>query len=106
MAWAPFLASTVLYPPVPALLPLIAVPVRTGLTPLMVTPRLMSVVVLNIWPLPVRSAVTGRTAPLLVRTTGSTTVTALVTGWMTWLLTMAFLFTNGVFVTNTVVVKL
>src|SRR5512143_1254552 len=105
MAWAPFLASAVLYPPVP-LAPLNGVPVRTGLTPLMMTPRVMSVVVLNIWPLPVRSAVVGRTAPVLVLTTGSTTVTALVTGLMMWLLTMAFLFTIVAFDTITVVVKL
>jgi hypothetical protein len=66
----------------------------------------MSVVVLNSWPLPVRSAVVARTVPVLVRTTGSTTVTALVTGWMIWLLTIAFLFTNAEFDTTTVVVKL
>ena len=106
MACAPFLASTVLNPPVPVLVPLTAVPVRTGLTPLKVTPRFMSVVVLNNWPLPVRSAVVVRTVPVLVLTTGSTTVTVLVTGLMIWLLTMAFLFTNVAFDTNTVVVKL
>ena len=106
MAWAPFLASGVLNPPVPAALPLTAVPVRTALTPLMVTPRFMSLTVLNNWPLPVRSAVVACTVPVLVLTTGSTTVTVLVTGLMIRLLTMAVLLTNGVFVTNTVVVKL
>ena len=66
----------------------------------------MSVVVLNNWPLPVRSAVIGRTAPVLVLTKGSMTVTVLVTGLTIWLLTMTLLFTNVVFDTITVVVKL
>jgi hypothetical protein len=107
MAWAPFLASRVLNPPLPAaLLLLTAVPVRTGLTPLKVTPRLMSAVVLNIWPLPVLSAVIGRTVPVLVLTTGSIAVTVLVAGSMIRLLTMAVLVTNPTFVTITVWVKL
>jgi hypothetical protein len=106
MAWAPFLASRVLYPPVPALLPLTAVPVRTGLAPLKVTPPLMSATVLYNRPSPVRSAVIGRTAPVLVLTTGSTTATVLVTGFMIRLLTMALLVTNAGFDTITVVVKL
>jgi hypothetical protein len=66
----------------------------------------MSVVVLNNWPFPVRRAVTGRTVPVLVLTTGSTRVTVLVTGSMNRLLTMAVLLTNPVFDTITVVVKL
>ena len=106
MAWALFLASGVLNPPLPAALPIAAVPVRTGLTPLNVTPRLMSAVVLNNWPLPVRSAVIGRTVPVLVLTTGSMAVTVLVAGSMILLLTMAVLVTNPTFVTNTVWVKL
>jgi hypothetical protein len=72
----------------------------------MVTPRFMSLTFLNNWPLPVLSAVVGCTVPVLVLTTGSTTVTVLVTGLMILLLTMAVLLTNGVFVTTTVVVKL
>ena len=106
MPRAPFLASRVLNPPEPAALPLTAVPVRTALTPLMITPRFMSLVVLNNWPLPVRSAVVACTVPVLVLTIGSMTVTVLVTGLMIRLLTMAVLVTNAVFVMNTVVVKL
>jgi hypothetical protein len=106
MAWALFLASRVLNPPLPAALPLIAVPVRTGLTPLKVTPRFMSAAVLNNWPLPVRSAVIGRTVPALVLTTGSMVVTVLVAGLMIRLLTTAVLVANPVFDTNTVWVKL
>jgi hypothetical protein len=107
MACAPFLASRVLNPPLPAALPLvIAVPVRTGVTPFKVTPRLMSAAVLNNWPLPVRSAVIGRTVPVLVLTTGSIAVTVLVAGLMIRLLTMAVLVTNPTFDTTTVWVKL
>ena len=106
MDWAPFLASRVLNPPVPDAFPLTAVPVLTGLTPLKVTPRLMSVVVLNNWPLPVRSAVIALTVPVLVLTTGSMNVTVLVTGLMIRLLTIAVLVKNTPFDTITVVVKL
>jgi hypothetical protein len=105
MACAPFLASRVLNPPLPAALPVIAVPVPTGLTPLKVTPRLMSAVVLNNWPLPVLSAVIGRTVPVLVLTTGSMVVTVLVAGSMIRLVTRAVLDTNPVLNTITVVVK-
>jgi hypothetical protein len=106
IASAPFLASRVLKPPLPAALPLIAVPVRTGLTPLNVTPRFMSAAVLNNRPLPVRSAVIGRTVPVLVLTTGSMVVTVLVAGLMIRLLTMPVLVTNPVFDMITVWVKL
>jgi hypothetical protein len=67
----------------------------------------MSAVVLNNWPLPVRSAVIGRTVPALVLTTGSMAVTVLVAGLMIRLLTMAVLVpTNPTFDTITVWVKL
>ncbi len=109
MASAPFLASGDLKRSV---IEVPAEPVRTALTPLMLTPRPMSVTVLNIWPLPVLRAVIGRTVPALVLTTGSTTATVLVTGLTIWLVTIAVLVTNVAFdtangvLTTTVVVKL
>ncbi len=100
-----FLAPGDLIPAVPSAV-LVNVSRLKALTPAMLKPCRMSEVVRNIWPLPVRSAVTGNTVPVLVLTTGSTANTDLVTGLKIRLLTMAVLVTNAVCVTNTVVVKL
>jgi hypothetical protein len=104
MDWALLRASRDLNPPAPGMV--LPDALRTGLTPLMRVPCLTSATVLNISPLPVRSALTGLTEPSLVLTTGSTVTTVLVSRSTNRLDTMAVLLTNAVFVTTTVVVKL